>query len=201
MIKQQLDAVKMMSDRELLYHLYATQAILLGLAIVIGSFLFTWSSFQAIWQWDVREILWYGGGCALVVLAVDFLIMRYAPEHWYDDGGINEKLFRTRSVPHIFVLTALIAFCEELLFRGVIQTHAGLVVASTIFALLHIRYLQKRLLFLAVVSLSFWIGWVYEWTSNLWVTIFAHFLIDFVLALKIRYDYVRSAEVMSDESS
>ncbi len=60
-----------------------------------------------------------------------FLLIRYVPEQWYDDGGINEKLFRSRSVPHIFIMTAIIAFCEELLFRGVIQTHVGLLLRAS----------------------------------------------------------------------
>lgn len=195
MIKKQMDMASQISEREIVYHLYITQALIFLIALALGSYLFTRDTFMAIWQWDVREILLYGGGCAALVLFVDFLLIRYAPEHWYDDGGINEKLFRSRSVPHIFMMTAVIAFCEELLFRGVIQTHAGLFFASAIFGLLHIRYWWKWLLLIAVVSLSFWIGFVYEWTNNLWVTIFAHFLIDFILALHIRY---RVKEVKGD---
>jgi uncharacterized protein len=125
-------------------------------------------------------------------LAIDFLLMRYLPEHWYDDGGINEKIFQNRSIPHIFFLCLLIAFSEELLFRGVIQTHFGLFVASIVFALLHVRYLEKWFLFVMVVLLSFFLGYIYQRTNSLWVTIFAHFLIDFILAIDIRLHYVRN---------
>lgn len=86
----------------------------------------------------------------------------------------------------------MIAFSEELLFRGVIQTHFGLFVASTVFALLHVRYLEKLFLFAMVVLLSFFLGYIYELTNSLWVTIFAHFLIDFVLAVDIRLNYIRN---------
>ncbi|EPZ38461.1 MULTISPECIES: CPBP family intramembrane glutamic endopeptidase [Anoxybacillus] len=195
MIKKQIEIANEISEQEIVYHLYFTQALIFLIALALGIYLFTPATFFAIWQWDVREILLYGGGCAALVLFVDFLLIRYVPEQWYDDGGINEKLFRSRSVPHIFIMTAIIAFCEELLFRGVIQTHVGLLFASVIFGLLHIRYWRKWLLLVAVVSLSFWIGFIYEWTGNLWVTIFAHFLIDFILALHIRY---RTKEVNND---
>lgn len=86
----------------------------------------------------------------------------------------------------------LIAFSEELLFRGVIQTHFGLLMASAIFAALHVRYLSKWFLFTMVVLLSFFLGYLYDVTGNLWVTIFAHFLIDFVLAVHIRLDYLQA---------
>jgi uncharacterized protein len=78
------------------------------------------------------------------------------------------------------------------LFRGVIQTHFGLFVASIVFALLHVRYLEKWFLFVMVVLLSFFLGYIYQWTNSLWVTIFAHFLIDFILAIDIRLHYVRN---------
>lgn len=126
-----------------------------------------------------------------MVLALDFLMMRYLPKKWYDDGGINEKIFRTRSIPHLFLLCMLIAFSEELLFRGVIQTSFGLLMASAIFAALHVRYLSKWFLFTTVVLLSFFLGYLYDVTENLWVTIFAHFLIDFVLAVHIRLAYLQ----------
>ncbi len=195
MIKKQMEIASQMNDEEIVYHLYVTQALIFLIALILSVFLFTPATFFSMWQWDIREILLYGSGCAALVLFVDFLLIQYAPEQWYDDGGINEKLFRSRAVPHIFIMTMVIAFCEELLFRGVIQTHVGLFFASIIFSLLHIRYWRKWLLLLAVVSLSFWIGLIYEWTSNLWVTIFAHFLIDFILALHIRY---RTKEVTND---
>ncbi|KLR73506.1 CAAX protease, partial [Geobacillus sp. T6] len=81
---------------------------------------------------------------------------------------------------------ALIAVTEEWLFRGVVQTHWGLGPASIIFAVLHVRYLEKWFLFLMVMLVSLFLGMLYEQTGSLWVTITAHFLIDFVLALHIR---------------
>ncbi|MBB5323447.1 hypothetical protein HNQ34_000524 [Anoxybacillus tepidamans] len=190
-MKRQSEQVRSMSDREVLLHLYITQFLLLAAAGLMSWWLFDGSSFQRLFRVDVPMIVQYGGGGALVVLALDFLMMRYLPKKWYDDGGINEKIFRTRSIPHLFLLCMLIAFSEELLFRGVIQTSFGLLMASAIFAALHVRYLSKWFLFTTVVLLSFFLGYLYDVTENLWVTIFAHFLIDFVLAVHIRLTYLQ----------
>uniref|UniRef100_A0A7U4DKJ6 Abortive infection protein n=1 Tax=Geobacillus sp. (strain Y4.1MC1) TaxID=581103 RepID=A0A7U4DKJ6_GEOS0 len=191
-MRRQSEQIRMMSDREVLIHLYVTQLLLIVMSAIAGFFLFDLAAFRKIWHFDAATVLMFGGGSAVIVLSIDFLSMRYLPEHWYDDGGINEKIFESRSIPHIFFLCLLIAFSEELLFRGVIQTHFGLFVASTVFALLHVRYLEKLFLFAMVVLLSFFLGYIYELTNSLWVTIFAHFLIDFVLAVDIRLNYIRN---------
>jgi len=189
----QRETIQSMSDREILFHLYMTQLLLLITSIFIAVFLLDWPTVRQMWHFDGQEVVLYGGGGALVVLALDFLMMRYLPEEWYDDGGINEKMFRTRSFPQLIWLCSLIAFSEEWLFRGVLQTDLGLFLASLIFALLHVRYVTKPVLFLMVVLISFFLGYLYEVTGSLWVTIVAHFLIDFVLAVHIRLDYLRNA--------
>ncbi|MBE4910322.1 CPBP family intramembrane metalloprotease [Bacillus luteolus] len=182
-----------MNDRQILFHLYATQGLLIIISILLGFFLFpNFSSFFGLWTLDIREILIYGGGSALVVILLDLAMMRYVPKRYHDDGGINELVFKKRNIPHIFLLCLLIAFTEELLFRGIIQTHFGIVIASIVFAVLHVRYLYKWVLFLAVIILSFLLGYLYLITENLYVTFFAHFLIDLVFAIKIRLDYIHS---------
>ncbi|MFS1518123.1 CPBP family intramembrane glutamic endopeptidase [Bacillus sp. SM2101] len=182
-----------MDDREILFHLYATQTLMIVAAIIFGFFLFPdFKSFKELWNlFDFRIIL-YGGGIALFVIITDLLFMKYLPNELIDDGGLNEKIFQHRSIPHIFFLTIVIAFSEELLFRGVIQTHFGIVVASVIFALLHFRYLQKWVLFTSVIFLSFLLGYMFLKTNNLFVTTFAHFLIDFILAVRLRLNYISS---------
>lgn len=193
-MNKQSERIAAMSDREVLLHLYVTQVLLLAASAIIGIFVFDGASFRQLWRFDAATVIAYGGGGALAALALDFWLMRSVPKEWYDDGGINEKIFQTRSIPHLLFLCALIAFSEELLFRGVIQTHAGLWIASAIFAVLHVRYLSKWLLFAMVMVLSFFLGYLYEWTGSLWVTIFAHFLIDFVLAVRIRLDYLQTTQ-------
>ncbi|RFB17007.1 CPBP family intramembrane metalloprotease [Bacillus sp. HNG] len=191
--RRQADIIKHLPDKEIVFHLYLTQGILLVVSFVLGFFFFdNWSSFTKLWNWKDWNILFIGSAFALVVVIVDFLLMKWLPEAMYDDGGINERIFQKRSIPHIFILCLLISFSEEILFRGVIQTQFGLFIASLIFAVLHVRYLYKWVLLTSVVLLSFLLGYIYELYQNLWITVYAHFWIDFIFAVKIRTDYLRS---------
>lgn len=137
------------------------------------------------------RIVTYGAATAVLVICIDFAAMRIFPEHMLDDGGINQRVFAKRSVPHLLLLTLTISFTEEILFRGIIQTNFGLWASSILFAILHFRYLEKAVLFIMVVGVSFLLGLVYQWTDNLFAPVAAHFMIDFVLALYIRFQYVR----------
>lgn len=186
MFNNQKELIKDLTDRELLLNLYVTQAILLSIAFVIGVWKYdSFASFAELWQWSSSDIWIIGGISGILVVALDLVLMKMLPQKWYDDGGINERIFRHRSLPHLFFLCLMIAFTEEILFRGVLQVHFGLFWASVIFALVHVRYLSKVFLLVSVVVLSFLLGVLFSWTDNLAVTITAHFLIDFLLALKI----------------
>lgn len=193
MNNKQAELVKQMTDKELIKHLYFSQFLFLMIGIVLAIFLFDgWSDFLSIWIINIYDIFIIGSVVGISVVFIDLLLMMYVPKRLFDDGGINEKMFQRRSVAHIILLTFLIAVAEEFLFRGVIQTHFGLLFASILFALLHVRYLKVWLLLVSVVVLSFLLGYVYELTGSLYVTIWAHFIIDLLLALKIRRDYIKN---------
>ncbi|WP_216831659.1 CPBP family intramembrane glutamic endopeptidase [Alkalihalobacterium elongatum] len=185
-MNRQAKLIQDMSDRDILLNLYITQAMMLVIAMVLGFF---WiddiSSFWELFIWDPGQIFLIGGGIAAIVIIIDLLFDKYLPKKWVDDGGINERVFAKRNVVHIFFIAAIVAFSEEVLFRGILQTHIGLIPASLLFALIHFRYLSKVLLFTMAVVLSFVLGLLYEITNNLLVPIFTHFLIDFVLGLFI----------------
>ena len=89
------------------------------------------------------------------------------------------------------MIAAVVAIGEEILFRGVIQTHFGLIAIELIFALVHYRYLFNWFLFVNIIALSFLIGFIYLQTENILVTIFMHFLIDFLIGCIIRYKYIK----------
>ncbi|WP_078413631.1 CPBP family intramembrane glutamic endopeptidase [Priestia abyssalis] len=186
MFNNQKELIKELTDRELLLNLYVTQAILLSIAFVIGVWKYdSYASFAGLWHWNSSDIWIIGGISGILVVALDLALMKMLPQKWYDDGGINERIFRHRSLLHLFFLCLMIAFTEEILFRGVLQVHFGLFWASVIFALVHVRYLSKVFLLVSVVVLSFFLGVLFSWTDNLAVTVTAHFLIDFLLALHI----------------
>jgi uncharacterized protein len=192
MTHRQANLIRNMKPKDLILNLYMTQILLFIISIVLAFFIFSDASeFKQIWTITDIDILVVGGGVGISVILIDFLLMKFLPRDLLDDGGINERIFQSLNIPHIFVLCILISFVEEFLFRGMIQTQFGLLIASLVFALLHIRYLTKWVLFTVVVSLSFVLGYVFQLTGNLWVTIFAHFVIDFVAALKIRFDFLK----------
>ncbi|TCT25608.1 hypothetical protein EDD68_103163 [Melghiribacillus thermohalophilus] len=184
----QAEMIKQMSDRELLNQLYLSQIILLVLGI-LGSFLFFSSleNWLSMFKWNGKEIFLFGAVSGIVFVLVDLFLMKVLPERHMDDGGINERIFKNRSLLHITFLSLLIAFTEELLFRGVIQTTFGYVTGSLLFALVHIRYIVKPVLLLSILLISFYFGYIYEITENLNVTIMAHFTVDFLLGLYIRF--------------
>lgn len=189
---RQSELIKQLTDKELLFHLYLTQIILFLISFLLSLFLFdhALAVFDLI-DWNDRQVFYIGGTAGVAVVLLDVILMKLLPARFYDDGGLNERIFKNRSVVHIAFLAAVIAISEEILFRGVIQTNFGIIIASTIFAVVHIRYLYNWFLFANVLLLSFAIGMIYEWTGNLLVTIFMHFIIDFLLGLLMKYQLIK----------
>lgn len=175
-----------LDDRMLLINLYATQA----LTFIIG---LIWVLFQhqnLIQLFTLpREfafLLW-GIGFAGAVIAVDLLISRFVPEEAADDGGVNDRIFRNRPIWHIAVISFVVAVCEELLFRGAVQHAIGPYWTSIVFATIHVRYLRHWIPTGLVFSISYGLGWIYMESGSIWAPIIAHFLIDFIMGLIIRF--------------
>jgi len=186
--KSQREIINELSDRELILNLYASQLMFLFIALILAWFLFdSMDTFLSLFQWNFQEIFIYGIIPGLVVVTIDILLIKFLPETSYDDGGVNKRIFKTLTIPQIFIVTLLIAVSEELLFRGIIHTFLGYFIASVIFALVHFRYLKKPVLFISVIVVSFFIGYVYEETGNLFAPMATHFVVDFILGLIIRY--------------
>lgn len=184
--------IKNLSDKELLIQLYVTQFIILAVALVLGFILFNRvDEFLFLFDWQDPMIWKLGALSGGIIVLIDVIMMKLLPSSMYDDGGLNERIFRNRSIPHIAFISAMVAFSEEILFRGVIQTHVGLILASVIFAIIHYRYLFNWFLFLNIVLLSLFIGFVYQLTENLVVTIVMHFIIDFLLGIFLRFKKIR----------
>lgn len=191
--------IKQLTDKELLFHLYLTQIILLTISSFLGMILFdSFRDFLGLFQWNDKKIFIIGGAAGLAVVLLDCLLMKLLPPSYYDDGGLNERIFRDRSVLHIAFIAAVVAFSEELLFRGIIQTHVGLVISSLIFAVVHYRYLFNWFLFLNVIVLSFFIGYIFLLTDNLVVTIFMHFIIDFLLGIILKYRKIKQEGILHE---
>ncbi|WP_251555242.1 CPBP family intramembrane glutamic endopeptidase [Neobacillus muris] len=183
------ELINSLTDRELLFHMYLTQWILLTVSFILGLILFDDFAYLNYIRLADPKIITIGLVSGIAVVLLDILLMKWLPASYYDDGGLNDRIFRTRGCFHIFMIAAIVSFSEELLFRGIIQTKAGLLLASIIFAVVHYRYLFNWYLFLNIVSLSLLIGIIYEWSGNLAVTIMMHFVIDFLLGIYIKFKH------------
>lgn len=185
---RQNELLQNISDEDLKKSLLLSQGLFLLISLLLSLFLF-----EHILDWfryfnfNLKEITYYGIIPGLIIVIIDVILMKKLPKRYLDDGGINERVFQNRSIADIFFLALIIAISEELLFRGVIQTTFGYFIASIIFALVHFRYLKKPVLFISVFLLSFYIGFLFEITGNLLVTITMHFTIDFLLGLMIKF--------------
>ncbi|MCR8642328.1 CPBP family intramembrane metalloprotease [Paenibacillus sp. N1-5-1-14] len=174
------------NDRLLLINLYATQLVVLIIGAIM--LLFMKPNLNAMFSLQLgwKIVLW-GIGCAVAVLVMDFVVSRFAPKDVLDDGGMNKRLFGNRSLWHIAVISIIVAFCEEVLFRGAIGGLIGPYWTSILFALIHVRYLKHWLMTGMVFCISYGLGWMYAYTGTLWTPILAHFFIDFISGCIIRY--------------
>ena len=193
MKNKQADIIKNISDEVLLLNVWLTQLIVLIISIILALFSFDHLS-QLLNLFEINDIniIYVGVTAGISVVLLDLILMKFLPSSWFDDGGINNRIFRAIPIWKIFFLTLTIAICEEFLFRGIIQYHTNLWIASVIFALVHYRYLFNPFLFLNVTLLSFFIGVLFKVTDNLFVTIMAHFIIDFLLGIHIRIMHKRT---------
>lgn len=185
---KQSEIVKQLTDKELKQQVIVSQLLLLGLGLLLSFLLFEkMTDWFDYFSFDITDIVFYGVLTGLTIVLIDLVLMYMLPEKYYDDGGINDRIFRNRSITGILGISLLVAVTEELLFRGVIQTVFGYITASTLFALVHVRYLTKPVLLVSVLFVSFYIGYMFVLTENLLVTIAAHFTVDFVLGVFIRF--------------
>jgi membrane protease YdiL (CAAX protease family) len=187
MKKKYNEIINELTDNELIRHLYITQVILLVVSLVLSLFFFKGFLFWQQMNWFDLKAVTIGIGAGLIVVIIDYLLTKWLPDSYYDDGGLNERIFRHQSVLRIFFITLFVAFSEELLFRGIVQTKIGLIWACLIFAAVHYRYLFNWFLLINIIALSFFIGIIFVWTNNLAVTITMHFVIDFLSGIQIKW--------------
>lgn len=183
------ELVNQLSTEELTRAVYLSQLLFfiigIGLAFI---FMRDLTIIRKLFILNGEEIFFYGVLLALGLVIIEIILYNIIPKKHFDDGGINVKLFRNQSVLAIFFIALTVAIVEEFLFRGVIQTTFGYLFASSLFVLLHTRYLRKLVLLILLIGTSFLIGFLFEVTNNLLVTITFHFVVDFTLGLYIKFN-------------
>ncbi len=124
--------------------------------------------------------------------------LRKLTEFLVDFDGIPHLLFG------IFVIAVIPALGEEILFRGLLQNklasilniHFAIFLTAFIFSAIHLQFygLIPRM-FLGILF-----GYLYLWSGNLWVAIFAHF-VNNAFAVVMMYLYKQELVDMDIEKS
>jgi membrane protease YdiL (CAAX protease family) len=187
------EKLKQIDDRTLFLNLFITQAALVLLGMIIY-FLFLRQTFTLAEIYHVQDMaaaVMIGAICAGILIILNLVLFKLLPEGYFDDGGVNERLFRRLNVLQIAGLALFIAVIEEFFFRAVLQNTIGLFWASIIFAAIHYRYFGRFFYGLLIVGVSFGFGLLYHVTESLWSVMTAHFLVDFIFGLFIRFGWVR----------
>jgi len=130
-----------------------------------------------------------GGAMAAVSLALYFLARWVKPL-----SGLREII--VRQIAPIFadinffdavVIASVSGFCEEVLFRGVIQPQLALVPTSIIFGLFHCPSLKHLSYGVWAFAAGLFLGWLYQTTGSLWPPIVAHAVSNCISLLFLRY--------------
>jgi membrane protease YdiL (CAAX protease family) len=184
----QAEMIQQMTDKEVKKALFLSQAIFFIIGMIASFFLFEQlTDWYNYFHFNPLHIFVYGVCTAVGLVMIEIILSVMLPEKAFDDGGINEKIFRNQKVGSIAQIAIVVAICEEILFRGVIQVGFGYIFASILFIIVHVRYLKKPVLFMLMVATSFWIGYLFLLTENLFVTIVFHFIVDFLLGCFVKY--------------
>ncbi len=108
---------------------------------------------------------------------------------------VFHPLFKNIKLSEIVVISLLSGFCEESLFRGVLQQEWGLLISSLIFGLLHTG--DRRLIMAGAWTIlsSLILGYSYMMSGNLLIPICAHAVNNICGIAYVRYFYKPSRMV------
>ena len=147
--------LKELSSRDLKNQVWFTQLIwLIMISFLLWLLIEDISQWLGLFQWKLEEVVLIGCILGFLLSFCNIWLMKIFPKRYWDDGGINEKIFQEGSRLEIVFLCLVIAILEEVLFRGIIQTEFGFVMASILFAIVHYRYLKKPLLLFSILLWS-----------------------------------------------
>jgi len=130
---------------------------------------------------------WIAGGIGMAIALFSGIAIvaasRWSAEHtlW---GRQLKSEFRSMlgrlDSTQILVLALLSSMGEEILFRGVLQAHLGLLWTSLLFGLVHFPY-RKELIPWSIFALVLGVGlgWLTIYSETLWPAIFLHFYINY----------------------
>jgi uncharacterized protein len=110
------------------------------------------------------------------------------------ESSVIGTYLKTGSLFSFLVLSVCAGFAEEIIFRGILQHHAGNFLTSVIFGLLHAL---TPFYFVIATFISFYLGWVYEHSDALLVPIIIHAAYDFAALVLYRRRLKHSDQMMA----
>ena len=149
-------------------------------------------------------LLGIGIGFSLSALSITSSRLALNYEWFKTYSELIEKLMRPLfskfSLPEIILVSIASGFCEEVFFRGVLQSVLGIYMASAIFGFCHFAGWKYffYVIWAGLAGLLF--GYVLIATGSLWPAIIAHVVNNFVSIIYLRYGYSREEEEDSFEN-
>jgi uncharacterized protein len=96
-------------------------------------------------------------------------------------------IFNTLRPVDLLFVAAISGFCEEVFFRGAMQSQLGILATSLIFALFHCPSFRFISYGIWVFIAGIFLGWLYFQSHNLWVPILAHAISNCISLFFLRY--------------
>ena len=113
MRNKQADQVKQLKDEELYRALIMTQMLLLLIASVLGFFIFDdIKEFFSLFDFYDSAIILVGIPAGLIVVIYDLISMKYLPQSFFDDGGINKRIFSSLNGRQIVLVVLIVSVVE-----------------------------------------------------------------------------------------
>jgi len=174
------------SDKVVVVNLYITQSLLLFIGMTILLFQ-SQNLLDMLKVADSRLFVWSLLFSGIAVLA-NLAFTPFVPKQLQEADAMNILLAKRVPLWHLMIICLVVGFVEELLFRGVIQYAIGIYWTSIVFTIIHVHYLRHWILTGMVFLLSYSLGWLYDHTGSLMVSVVAHALYDLIMLCIVRYD-------------
>lgn len=174
--------------------IFALTAVLEGGLLLVAAVIMNVAHVQLLEKFQLlpQPFLW-GLGTAAATTTISILCLllgkrlRFLAELQEMSEKFLSPLVSVLGFGDIVFIALVSGFCEEVLFRGVLQPLMGLWVVSILFGFFHdpsLRY-KSYLLFTFLAGLA--LGYLYQVTGNLWSCITAHVVHNFLALIALRY--------------
>jgi membrane protease YdiL (CAAX protease family) len=176
-----------MTSRRILLLAVSTQAALIVLAFILSRAL----DVTPRWGNPTRDIV-TGFLGALVLAAINLLLLTRAPSNWLVDGvrevyhEVLVPLFSRFNTPGIVLIGVMAGIGEEWLFRGVLLPAMGWVLSSVVFGIAHIGGRSMLAFGVWASGMGFVLGGLALLTGGLTAPMVAHGVYDMLALAYLR---------------